>query len=154
MTTMMIQFQPLPNPSRNLLRRLILPVGIIQPIPRRTTLAVPQLFIQDIDPRPGLLRHARHLLQQVAQILDVLGLLAQEPRLHRILQGRVAAPLGERAEPLDVFQQALLHQQGLLGRLDGLDGVIGPFDVGGLDGCGLGATTAGDEVIFPTSACR
>jgi len=84
-----------------------------------------------VDTMTRLFRDSDALLQQVSHILDVLRLLLQESALDHILQSVVVRFVGRLAQADEVFQEGLLDLECFVDRLDGVDWVVGPGDLGG-----------------------
>ena len=126
----------------------VVEVRIILGTPRDGTTAVPQLPVEHIQPSPRLLGHSGYLLQQIAEVLDLPGLLAKETRLERIAEGRLSALFGHPTQPLEILQDALLNAECFLTRLDGLDRRIGPLALRCLDGRGFATSSTRDEVFL------
>lgn len=126
----------------------VVEVRIILGTPRDGAVAVSQLPIEHIQAGTGLLGHSGHLLQQITHVLDLPGLLAKESRLNCISQRRLSAPFSQPTQPLEVLQDALLDGQCFSAGRYGLDRRIGPLALRRLDGRGLAASSARNQVFL------
>lgn len=144
----LVSLQTLRNLALDFRLRFIMAIRVVLECPRDNSIAVSQLRIEQIQPHPGLLGHSGDLLQQIAEVLDMPGLLAQETRLDRIDQRRLAALLGHLAQPLQILQDPLLDGEGLPARLDGLDRRVWPLALGRLDRSRPAAASARHQVLL------
>lgn len=123
-------------------------VRVIGRAPRHHTLRSAQLLVEMVESMAGLLRDPDTLLQQVSQVLDMLRLLLQEPALNHVLQSIVTVLVAQLAQADEVLQKSLLDLEGFVHGLDGVDWVVGPFDLGGGDVRGFGTAAALHEVAL------
>ncbi|KAL1981664.1 hypothetical protein VTN96DRAFT_2378 [Rasamsonia emersonii] len=129
------------------LQRAVNHLRVVGLAPRQAAVVAAQLAVEMEDAETGLLGDADDLLQQIGEVLDVAGLLAEEALVEHGGEGVVADLVGQRHQPLEVLEDALLDGEGLANGADRLDGVIGELDLGGLDVGGFAAAAA-LEVFF------
>ena len=138
----------------SLVQQAITVVRVIGMSPWRQSIGLPQLLVEMVQTMTRLLRDADALLEQIPHVLDMLGLLLQESGLKGVFQCVVTVLVSCFAEAEDIFQMALLNLQCLVHRLDGVDRVIRPFDLGGRDVRRRGAPSTLDQVVFKPHAVR
>jgi hypothetical protein len=60
----------------------------------------------------------------------------------------ITALISAGAQSLEILVQALLYVEGFPAWVHGLDWMVGPVDIRGLNGSGLAAAAEGDKVLF------
>jgi hypothetical protein len=132
-------------------KQLIAMVRAISLPPRHTALALPQFLVQMIQSMTSLLRDTNALLQEIAKVLDVLALLAQEALNNRVFSRHVIELRRRLAQADQVFREALFELQRFVYGLHRVDGVVWPTDLWGGDVSRLAAAATLHQVAFQPS---
>jgi hypothetical protein len=119
-------------------------VRIVKVCPRHDTIIGTKLLIKMVKTMACLLANTNTLLQQIAHVLNVTRPLAQEATLNGILERVVVGLLRSRTETMEILENFLLDLQSRMNRLNWVDGVIRPLDVGRRDIAWLGSAAALD----------